>query len=139
MLYKLLAVMKDERINSVVISLMMRGSLTKKIESLGVSVHSLDLHQGEKPSWNTMKRLNLLVREFKPDIVQGWMYHGNIAATWAAIYCWIRLMGVSLFWNIRQTLYFMSKEKRQTQILIRISSILSVLPNLNSSDKCITQ
>ena len=83
MLYKLLSSLRNEALNSTVISLMGRGKITKRIEVLGVKVETLDLGQGERPSWQTIKKLRQFVRASNPDIVQGWMYHGNIAATMA--------------------------------------------------------
>ena len=86
MLYKLLASLHDEVLNFTVISLMGRGKITERIEALGVKVETLDLGQGERPSWQTIKKLRQCMRTFNPDIVQGWMYHGNIAATVAVFY-----------------------------------------------------
>ena len=81
MLYKLLKSLQDETIESAVISLMGRGKITERIEALGVKVETLDLGQGERPSWQTIKKLRQFIKAFNPDIVQGWMYHGNIVAT----------------------------------------------------------
>ena len=46
MLYKLLASLHNEALNSTVISLMGRGKITERIEALGVKVEALDLEQG---------------------------------------------------------------------------------------------
>src|SRR5690606_30176877 len=49
---------------------------------------------------STVLRLSRLLAGLKPDVVQGWMYHGNLAATLAD-----RLSGRrsarKLLWNIR--------------------------------------
>ena len=125
MLYKLLGSLNDESIDSMVVSLMGRGKVTERIEALGVKVETLDLGQGEHPSWKTIKKLREFMRAFNPDIVQGWMYHGNIAATIAVfIYQPIRKK-VKLFWNVRQTLYDINSEKIQTRWLIVLGRWLS--------------
>jgi glycosyltransferase involved in cell wall biosynthesis len=127
MLYKLLASLHDEELNSTVISLMGRGKITERIEALGVKVETLDLGQGERPSWQTIKKLRQFMRAFNPDIVQGWMYHGNIAATVAVFLFDPMCRKVKLFWNVRQTLYDINSEKMQTRWLIMLGRWLSFL------------
>ncbi|MEO1943952.1 MAG: glycosyltransferase, partial [Candidatus Thioglobus sp.] len=85
MLYKLLVSLRDEKVESLVVSLMRNGPITQRIKALGVKVETLGLKQGDRPSWQTIDRLRKLIRTFNPDVVQGWMYHGNIAAT-AAVF-----------------------------------------------------
>ena len=126
MLYKLLKSLQDETIESSVISLMGRGKITKQIEALGIKVETLDLEQGELPSWQTIKKLRKFMLAFNPDIAQGWMYHGNIAATVAVFLFKPIRRKVKLFWNVRQTLYDIKKEKQQTKWVIYLSRWLSV-------------
>jgi len=125
MLYKLLSSLHDEALDSTVISLMGRGKITERIEALGVKVETLDLGQGERPSWQTIKKLRQFMRAFNPDIVQGWMYHGNIAATVAVVLFDPMRRKVKLFWNVRQTLYDINSEKIQTRWLIVLGRWLS--------------
>jgi glycosyltransferase involved in cell wall biosynthesis len=49
------------------------------------------------PSW----RLARVARSFQPDVVQGWMYRGNLAARVAARACRVR---PTLVWSVRQGL-----------------------------------
>ncbi len=129
MLYKLLASLRDEALNSSVISLMGRGKITEQIETLGVKVETLDLGQGARPSWQTIKKLRQIMRSFNPDIVQGWMYHGNIVAT-AAVFLFDPMhRKKKLFWNVRQTLYDINSEKIQTRWLIVLGRWLSFFPH----------
>ena len=128
MLYKLLASLHDKTIDFLVISLMGRGEIAGRIEALDVKIETLNLAQGERPGWQTIKKLKQFIKTFSPDIVQGWMYHGNMAATIAVfLYQPIRRK-VKLFWNIRQTLYDLDDEKPQTSRLIKIGCWLSFLP-----------
>jgi len=128
MLYKLLSSLRDGSVNSLVISLMGRGKITGGIEGLGVKVETLDLKQGRLPGWQDIKKLRWIIRNFNPDIVQGWMYHGNMAATMAAFLFDPMHRKAKLFWNIRQTLYDLKSEKFQTRCLIRLGGWLSFLP-----------
>ena len=68
MLHKLLSSLHDEALNSSVISLMGRGKITERIEALGVKVETLDLGQGERPSWQTIKKLRQFMRAFNPAL-----------------------------------------------------------------------
>jgi hypothetical protein len=129
MLYKLLTLPHNDVSNFLVISLMGRGRIADRIEALGVKVKMLDLEQGQRPSWKTIKKLRLFIRAFNPDIVQGWMYHGNIAATIAVFLSDPMHRNVKLLWNIRQTLYSVNSEKVQTRFLIKLGCWLSFLPD----------
>ena len=128
MLCKLLTSLHDEALDSMVISLMDRGEIIDQIEALGIKVETLGLRQGERPSWQTIKKLRQFVRAFDPDVVQGWMYHGNIAATIAVFLYQPICKKVKLFWNVRQTLYDLNNEKPQTLRLIKLGRWLSFLP-----------
>jgi len=143
MLHKLLASLRDEKLNSLVIVLMGRGAITKQIETLNVKVEMLDLVQGERPSWQTIKKLRQFMRAFNPDIVQGWMYHGDIVATVAVFLFDPMRRKVKLFWNVRQTLYDINSEKIQTRWLIVLGRWLSFFPhsiiynsNLSAEQHC---
>jgi len=129
MLYKLLSSTRSENINFMVISLMDTGKVAQKIENIGVRVETLGMTKGSLPKIKVIKKLVKLVRVFGPDIVQGWMYHGNIAATIAVFLCCPFRKKVKLFWNIRQTLYNLDSEKRQTRWLIMLGRWLSFLPH----------
>ena len=129
MLYKLLASLRNNEIESLVITLMGRGKITERIEALGVKVETLDLEQGARPSWNTIKKLKRIVRISNPDIIQGWMYHGNIAATLAIFLSYSMFRKVKLFWNVRQTLYDINSEKMQTRWLVILGRWLSFFPH----------
>jgi glycosyltransferase involved in cell wall biosynthesis len=129
MLYKLLTSLRDKSLTSSVVSLMGQGPITERIEALGVNVETIDLEQGERPSWKAIKELRQFVRVFNPDVVQGWMYHGNIAATVAVFLFDPMRRKVKLFWNVRQTLYDINSEKPQTRWLIVLGRWLSIFPN----------
>jgi glycosyltransferase involved in cell wall biosynthesis len=129
MLHKLLFSLRNKALDFSVISLMGRGEITNRIEMLGVKVDTLDLKQGALPGWSTIKKLKQLTQGFDPDIVQGWMYHGNIAATMAVFLYQPICKKVKLFWNVRQTLYDINSEKTQTRWLIVLGRWLSFFPH----------
>ncbi len=124
MLLKLLESM-GTAVDSKVVVLMGHGTLSGKIESLGVDVEYLDIGQGRLPNPGTVLRMLSISRQFVPDVIQGWMYHGNWASGLAG-----RRSGLQgkLFGNIRQTLYDLACERRLTRWLIGLSRWLSSTP-----------
>src|SRR3989442_10372260 len=70
MLCKLLGRMDRRRFESAVLSLRSGGPLEPRIEALGIPVR----HARSFPT----------LLQWRPDILQGWMYHGNLAAQLAA-------------------------------------------------------
>lgn len=123
MLVKVLSVLRHRHHHSV-ISLQAGGAMEERIRELGIPVRSLDVG-GQGSHISALRALRNAVRSEKPDFVQGWMYHGNLAATIAA---WGAGCGVG--WNIRQTLYDIANEKRGTRWVIRANSMLSSLPDV---------
>lgn len=121
MLYKLLQA-TNGTIESYVLSLMTGGSNAARIEALGVGVDSLGMVRGGLPGPASLLQLRRTVREFQPDLVQGWMYHGNLAAWLAVRLC---VPHPRLFWNLRQTLYDIRRETNLTRWLIRLGAWLS--------------
>jgi len=60
----------------------------------------------------------------KPDIIQGWMYHGNLAATVGSLF----LGNIPVIWNVRHTPYGLSKERNRKGFMLRLSAALSYRP-----------
>lgn len=121
MLFKLLNTIDRDRWTCSVISLKNRGTYGQRIESLGVPVHPLNV-RGAIPGPLAAWRLRRAVRQLQPDIVQGWMYHGNIAATVA------RVLGSRrppVVWNIRHSVHDLRYEKRTTVAMIHLGAALS--------------
>jgi glycosyltransferase involved in cell wall biosynthesis len=125
MLYKLLSGMSEERFYPVVLSLVDRGKLRERIEALGIPVHSAGIDP-EMPSPAPIWRLIRLARSLKPDLIQGWMSHGNLVAQLLATFVSRRS---SVLWNIRQTLYSFEYEKRGTALAIKLCARLSRKPD----------
>jgi len=110
---------------SHVVSLTGRGEFGPKITELGVPLHVLDMRSG-RPTATSLALLWRIVRKIKPDIVQGWMYHGNLAASFAAAVAPGR---PRLVWNIRHSLSDIKAEKRGLSRIIRIGRSLSAKPD----------
>lgn len=125
MLSKLLSAMDRAEFDPVVLSLRDHGTMGSRIEKLGIKVFDIDV-RGEIPSLTGILRLRRVVRQVRPDLIQGWMYHGNLAAWLAARMAPVR---VPLAWNIRHTIYDLKKEKPITAQVIRVGARLSSTPS----------
>src|SRR5258708_5946120 len=79
MLYKLLSQVNRERFDPIVVALRNRGQLHRRIEALDVPVHNVAMRLGI-PTPTSCWRLIRLMGRLKPDLIQGWMYHGSLAS-----------------------------------------------------------
>ena len=136
-LYKLLSRTDRDKFKSTVISLNGVGKLGDRVKQLGIEVQAV----GMKPSGlrsGSFLRLAQIAPRIKPDLIQGWMYHGTLAAQFAGLFV---SRPVSIIWNIRQSLYSLDDEKPATARAIRLGARLSRLPSmiLNNSQKSVSQ
>ncbi|MBK1670988.1 hypothetical protein CKO28_23555 [Rhodovibrio sodomensis] len=120
-LYRLLAsgLGRDRQVS--VVSLRDEGTHGQPIRALGHEVSCLGLG-GRLPSPGMLVELARRVRAFQPDVIQGWMYHGNLAASLAARLAPGR---PAVTWGIRQSLYGLTREKLATRQIIRANRWLS--------------
>jgi glycosyltransferase involved in cell wall biosynthesis len=124
MLYKLISVIDRDIFEPVVISLTDYGSLGNNIKKLNIPVYKMEMNAGF-PNPFKVWRFIKLIRKINPELIQGWMYHGNLAALLAK---WVLLNRVFLLWNIRHTPDDLKKEKRLTALVIRLGAKFSSHP-----------
>lgn len=124
MLYNLLSKINRDRFSPVVVSLLDRGTWGDRIEALGIPVHTLDMKRG-MPTPPAFLRLMQLVRQVQPDLIQGWMYHGNLAAQLASVFY---SQKVPVLWNIQNSIYSLSHEKIMTAFVIKLCAYLAKNP-----------
>jgi len=119
MLYKLLANIDRARFDCVVVSLLDKGVYGEKIESLGMPVFCLNLRK-IKMIFKDLFNYVRMVRRYKPNIIQGWMYHGNLFAFLTKL---LSPKSVIVF-NIRHSIEN-SKDKLLTRLVIKINAWFS--------------
>lgn len=124
MLYQLLTHTNRRQFFPVVISLETETPLARKIRSHGIPVHCLNMVNSLSSGWHILRLVRLL-RELTPDIIQGWMYHGNLAASIANL---ALSNHYPVLWNIRQSLYGLEHENIPKQWAIRLSAKRSSKP-----------
>ena len=122
MLYNLLAKIDRSKFEPSVVTLMSGGVYREKIESLGIQVLTADMKQA-KPTPGSLYRTFKLLKETQPQLLQGWMYHGNIAAQ---LFSFLTFKSCPVIWTIHHSLNNIKTEKKTTQALIRIGARLSI-------------
>ncbi len=120
MLYKLLSAMHREAFPAAVISLRGDGVIGERIRALGIGVRCLNMHPGipNLPAW---WRLVEWLRDFRPQVVQTWMYHADLLGGLAARFVGQR----SVIWNIRNSTLDDTHTRRSTRLVVRMLALLS--------------
>lgn len=104
-----------------VISLMDDGHYGPLLREAGIGVTCLGMKRGV-PSPAVFGRLRSALRATAPDVVQGWMYHGNLAAM---VGSYLMPGPPALAWNIRTSMDDPSLIGRGTRAIIALSARLS--------------
>lgn len=122
MLYNLMRGGLADDFETSVVSVTNLGTYGTLLQDLGVPVHALRMHRiAGAPI--PLLRLCRYTKHFRPDLIQGWMYHGNIAAFLAK-----KSLGTRdciLAWNVRHSLYELENERPGTRLMIRGNRALS--------------
>jgi len=113
-----------EPFSASVVSLTSGGAVGERIVELGIPVHSLGMKRGRLTPGAAL-RLASLLRTLRPAVVQGWMYHGNLAAWAARLLAWL---DSPLAWNVRHTPGDLRDEKLLTRTVIRSGALVSRAP-----------
>lgn len=125
MLWKLISGLDRRRFEPYLLSLNSQATyMLPAFERLGVRCRLLE-GRPDGRRMPSIRRLAEELRSTRPDVIQAWMYHANIAATLAA--AWARL-DAPVLWNIRATLMERKKEKRLTAAVIWLGGKLSFAP-----------
>jgi glycosyltransferase involved in cell wall biosynthesis len=106
-------------LESTVICLAPPGPVSEQLRDAGIPLE----HLGLTSVWRFPLGLGPLKRRLQsvdPDVIQGWMYHGNIAALAAG-----RGTNAPVAWNIRQSLHRTDLFKGTTRLMIRANAAVS--------------
>jgi glycosyltransferase involved in cell wall biosynthesis len=121
MLYNLLSKIDRQKYQPSVISLMDEGRFGQAIKQLNIPVYGAGMNPG-KPTIKAIATTINLVKKVQPDLIQGWMYHGNLAAQAASF---LNGQNTPVLWSIHHSLYSLKSEKITTQAIIRLGSLTS--------------
>jgi glycosyltransferase involved in cell wall biosynthesis len=104
---------------SIVVYLTGGGEYVDAYKEQGITVIPL----GIRSTLGTLTgfvRLVRILKDYSPDIIQGWMYHANLLAGLAG-----KLLGLPVIWGIQQSNLGVSVNKASTRRVIWMGSILS--------------
>ncbi len=118
MLLKLIGTANPKTHQHFVISLMDMGTIGKKLMR-HCPVYCIDLKRNH-PSPLAIAKLVFLVRRLQPDLIQGWMYHGNLAACLCG-----QILNKRYFWNIRASLSSRTSYPFLTRFIVNLNRRLS--------------
>lgn len=107
-----------------VVTLIHEGEVGRRLQSIDVPVNALGMKRS-RPSIRGLLGMIHLVREYDPDLIQGWMYHGSLFALWGA---WFHKRRVPVLWNIRGDHTNLRAERPLTSATIRLCARLSRFP-----------
>jgi glycosyltransferase involved in cell wall biosynthesis len=107
-----------------VVSLAGRGMIGTRLAALGIPVQALGMKRAVPNPFRALELMRL-TRSNSPQLIQGWMYHGNLMASLGGL----AAPGRSpVLWNIRHTVYALSQERWGTALVIRMGAALSRSP-----------
>lgn len=127
-LYNLVSRLDRERFEPVVMCLVDYGRdwrLWEQLETSGIPVYCVGIQPTRPPPVSAAWRLIKMVREINPNLIQGWMAHGNLAGAFAATFLPSR---VPLLWSIRGA-FDLERDKKLTVAVIRMGALLSARPD----------
>ena len=125
MLLRLIKHKPDLVKSTIVISLTDNGEIGRILESMGVSVISLGMHNWSS-IFKALFKLKKIIQNEKPDIIHTWMYHANILGGIAAFLA----KNKNIIWSIRRS-EFTRGESLSTYIVMRIGAMFSnIIPKV---------
>ncbi len=120
-LYTLLTNGFQKHTQNSVISLMSEGYYGPLLKKNKIQLNCLNMDRGKINIPSIYKLRKILIKE-NPDIIQGWMYHGNLAAFLGK---YMIKKKVILSWNVRLSLEIFSEMKFTTKMAVRMGALLS--------------
>ena len=125
MLYKLVSKMDRSCFDIYVVSLTDIGPVGEKIKKLNIPVVAVGMKRGWRGflSFSEFFRLLKIVKNYKPDVIQTWMYHSDLIGGLVG-----KILKVPVIWNIRQSNFNPKYNKKTTiwtaKICTKFSKIL---------------
>ena len=113
----------NDSFKQYVICLGNRGYYSQKIEEIGLEIYHINFS-----SWHFFKSLIKFItvlKKISPNIIQGWMNHGNFASILALL---ILNFKPIIYWNIRQSFYKNKNDLFYTKFSFLFNIVFSRIP-----------
>lgn len=126
-LYNLSALLLP-RVDSRILSLSAGGAMVQPFEHAGMRVTQLGLRgkSGLFKAPAAAMRVRREMRQWRPQVIQGWLNHGNVAAT---LIRRLNAPSARLIWSVMQSFNDIEAEKPGTRRAIRLQVRLSAQPD----------
>ena len=125
MLLRLVAASDRGRFRHSVVSLRGEDDVGSRIRAADVPLHCLGMRPGI-PSFSGLLRLHHVIRRARPNVLQGWMYHGSLAASVVSLM--VKDIPLAVAWNIRLSIGERSDLRLATRLVIRLLGRWPVRP-----------
>ncbi len=123
-LIQLIERLEKAGVRNTILSLTPAGIVRDRVVASGADLIEMNMGKGRLP-WSNMSGLLGVMRTVKPDVIQGWMYHGNFAAT---VLRDLSALRVPMFWSIHNTLLPRLPFSRVTRIAYQACRLMSFRP-----------
>jgi len=113
----------NDSFKQYIICLGNRGYYSQKIEEIGLEIYHINFS-----SWHFVKSVTkfiIILKKISPDIIQGWMNHGNFTSILALL---ILNFKPIIYWNIRQSFYKNKNDLFYTKFLFLFNILFSRIP-----------
>jgi glycosyltransferase involved in cell wall biosynthesis len=121
MLLRLLRALQPRGFAPEVIALTPRGALKDDFLAAGIPVTELNFKGGIAAGARSLLQLTRLIRRRQPDLIQTWMYHGNLIGGILA-----RLLSAApCVWSIRHSTIDRRTTSLSTRLVVKAGAILS--------------
>lgn len=111
-----------------VVSLKSGGAYAERLRAAGLLVDELGF-SATLPNPSGLRRLVKLIRDHRPDVVQGWLYHGDLAAL-LALTLSARRRSTELIWSIRCSEMDWRQYPLRLRAIVRLWMALSSQPDV---------
>lgn len=126
LLLSLVTRLRDAGFDSEVVVLGAGDALKSEFLRMGIPVHQIGMARKSFPGVGQVVRLMRLGRALRPDLIQGWMAHGNLAGVLLRI---ALFRSVPLLWSVHQTLGQYDAQPLNTRFSLRALALLSWIPH----------
>lgn len=117
-----------EQIDQHVVSLIEGGSSAERLKGRDISVSHLGMTKG-MPDPRAIWRLRKLIRDYKPHIIQSWMYHADLIAALCIGLMWPPSSKPRLAWGIRCSDMDLSRYGWGLKLVVKTNARLSAMPD----------
>lgn len=126
MLANLVSAAGPDRPRQTVVNLLGDGAFGSAIANAGVPLHALNIRRPTDAPLG-VRRLARLLRELSPDVIQSWMYNGDLLAYWGWRFSGLRHRS-RLYWGIRCSDMDQQKYSRRMRWTVQAGARRSHLP-----------